>query len=743
MSFPVLDNLVDGEVVYQRFILVTGCITAFSPDLSASTLHIAVDTPSFPTQTFPVSSENGAWKALVHLQPGPQNITFSFNGDSDVAITVSNISYLPLLQLPPLHLAILVARDSPQWMDCPPEKAASPSHNDLGAAIKKIRTWAYMCQAYTAEEMRRSGFGRRSFRLDEEWAPDTLSISDEQPVFRVTAKVHIVKSDCTTAQIRDPNLAQQNPNARNKGIPSSSLDFYGLYTYFHQAIEKYEGPFQVFRGEEDGPVIAGLILDSHYDPVQDLITGHAALGGTGGKLGKVHLGMFGSHTHWAWPRFIEEITPCLLDATRVTPRSLVGNDNGECGTFWEACCIGQGAALHEVGHAFGLPHQPSGIMSRGYVEWNRSFVAKESYCVRRGSPAHLSVPLETSNHWHLADKLHLASHPMFALPGDVPRTRDKAPISSQPMRDRIVVKSENGIAHLCWMRDGKVVQEHDIRSEELLEVVLLLNDVRSELGQGEKKSGIGKLGLTITACDGAQKTIADFWEYATEALVVLPGCDFVVKKKSAVSGGPEGKWGVWRWAVLLTKLNKDGKVIRADKLQIQCGLWFDGVYVHYEDGTQDVAGAKRHAGGNTKQLGGGTTWLNLGKDDEIQSLRIKAGEYGFVNEVQFITKEDAGAVRKGMEELVPDDGEKIIGFYGKHQHDNGYCPTLEFGILTIPQGTELPKDAYEMPALRNTDGGSGVSPSDVNGGGAWGQYEEYEDRDVDEDEDEDDGEMEE
>ena len=39
--------------------------------------------------------------------------------------------------------------------------------------------------------------------------------------------------------------------------------------------------------------------------------------------------MFGSHTHWAWPRFVEEIVPCLLDATRVTARSGVGNDNGE------------------------------------------------------------------------------------------------------------------------------------------------------------------------------------------------------------------------------------------------------------------------------------------------------------------------------------------------------------------------------------------------------------------------------
>ena len=86
----------------------------------------------------------------------------------------------------------------------------------------------------------------------------------------MTAKVHVVKSEYTTAQIRNSNLAQQNPRAGNKGRPAClqclpwltlrRVD--GLYNYFHQAIGRYAGPFQVFKGESEGPVIAGLILDS-------------------------------------------------------------------------------------------------------------------------------------------------------------------------------------------------------------------------------------------------------------------------------------------------------------------------------------------------------------------------------------------------------------------------------------------------------------------------------------------------
>ncbi|KAK1996003.1 hypothetical protein LX36DRAFT_724094 [Colletotrichum falcatum] len=60
------------------------------------------------------------------------------------------------------------------------------------------------------------------------------------------------------------------------------------------------------------------------------------------------------------------VAECLRD-TRAPGRT-VGNDNGECDSFWEACCVGQGAFLHEVGHAFGAPHT-TGIMARGYPRY--------------------------------------------------------------------------------------------------------------------------------------------------------------------------------------------------------------------------------------------------------------------------------------------------------------------------------------------------------------------------------------
>ncbi|KAI0032323.1 putative peptidase family-domain-containing protein [Vararia minispora EC-137] len=701
-SIPVLDNLTSNEVIYQRFVLVKGHILGLERNTYASP-YIAVQTVSFPRQTFPVSPENGKFIALVHLQPGPQSVTFSFNDDGGATMTIDNISYIPLLHVPPLHLALLVARDSDQRMDCPPEKSASPTHSDVEAAKKKMRLWAYMCQAFTAEEMRMNGLGRRSFRLDETWAPDTLSVADKYQTFRATATVHVVPTALTMADIRDPDVAQQNPKAHRQDQ---------LYNWFHDALAEYGGPFKVHRDMKDGPVIAGHIVDSHYDAKQDLILGHAALGGTGGLNGLVHLGMFGSHTHWAWPRFVEELAPCLLDATRVTGWSDVGNDNGECGTFWEACCIGQGAALHEVGHAFGLPHQPSGIMLRGYVDWNRSFVTKESYNARRNSPAAGKVPEKHENHWCLADILHFANHPMFALPLDPPRlSTERATIAISATADSVTFISSAGIAHVCWTKQGRILREQDLRSQHLGSLILNFSDVRAEFGNAEMDK---PLVLTVTACDGTLKILSDFWDAVGESSVLISDCNFYAKKHGIVSGSSEGHYGVWKWAVLLSKLGADGKLVHAKRMEVRAGTWLDGCYVMYEDGSRETMGPKTYPDGRTKHLGGSPTYVDINVSageciTHVVVLKSPRANTFRLGNVKLFT--DCSRTQSGehWQELRPKEGQVLIGFYGKNIHDHDLCETIEFGILTVPEGAVLPAEAYILPQLTNMNGGASTT----------------------------------
>ena len=139
----------------------------------------------------------------MHLVPGPNNIKFTFIPPQEISTSrfTSRITLhcLPLLQNPPIHLAVVLANDSEGNFESPPDRPSG-----LEDAVKKLRVAAYLWQAYTAEQMYRNfpgtpgngGSARRSFRLEEEWAEDTLSLQ-ESDVWRMTAKVHIVRSELT------------------------------------------------------------------------------------------------------------------------------------------------------------------------------------------------------------------------------------------------------------------------------------------------------------------------------------------------------------------------------------------------------------------------------------------------------------------------------------------------------------------------------------------------------------------
>lgn len=133
---------------------------------------------------------------------------------------------------------------------------------------------------------------------------------------RSAAKIHIIRSSRTTSELRDAQIAQQNPSARRKN---------DLFDYFLDALKEAGDPFT----SSARPIVAGLILDSHYSPAQNLILAHAALGCS--NPNGISLGMFDSHLTYSWPRFLEEVLACLTD-TR-PPGDKVGNDNNECGTI--------------------------------------------------------------------------------------------------------------------------------------------------------------------------------------------------------------------------------------------------------------------------------------------------------------------------------------------------------------------------------------------------------------------------
>ena len=690
--------------------MVTGTFTL--PVAEGSYIHVATkganNAQSFPEQTWPIAGGN--FKALVMLSPGQNILEFAYVCNDCLEHTIEmNVNYIPLLQCPPLHLAIMVAADSPCIIDCPPSKAAgiSSAHSDLDAAIAKVRMAAYMWQAMTAEDLRLQGAGRRSFRLDEEWTADTISRDflnaqvdgalDGEGAMRSTAKVNIIRSSRTVKEIRDKEVAQQNPSARRSN---------GLFDYFLEALKEKGGPF----ASEAHPIVAGLILDSHYNVSQKLILGHAALGCH--NPDGISLGMFGSHLAYSWPRFLEEVTGCLTDIRK--PGDKVGDDNGECNTMWEACAIGQGAFLHEVGHALGSPHR-SGIMERGYAQdWPKNFLPKTAYSGRLKGEGVLVDPHSTPNkaRWNLADALSFRMLPHFRLPIDPVISDEERHASPEAYAEQIddegpsklVIGSSSGIVRITFNHTETTQPLGWIHSApkrmEYMESALEERFDRSK-----------PLQLNILAFNGKETSIGNVWKVlASKTFIRIPGSNIRLVKRLAFPDESNNARR-YEWAQLLHEKGKDGKVHRAVSIDLRVGCLWDGGVVKYADGHTShwgpmrTYGSKHHFGGHASEK------LRLPEGVEITSIEVNPRD-GVRMHLSNGTSAGELNTRHHSEivKLTPSPNEVIVGFFGKSERGGGFCGVEEFGIITVQRDVGiagLPESVWDMDELKNTSGMEG------------------------------------
>lgn len=494
---------------------------------------------------------------------------------------------------------------------------------------------------------------------------------------RSVPKVHIVRTDKTVAELRDPNCAQQNRSASQDQL---------LHQIYTQALKQHGAPFD----SSCRPVVAGLILDSHFSIDQDLILGHAALGCH--NADGISLGMFGSHLTYSWPRFFEEISSCLTDAT--SPGDCVGNDNNECDTLARACFIGQGAFLHEVGHAFGADHT-SGIMARGYSkDWAHNF-----------QPQALSTKHDAK--WDLQDALRFMLKPHFRIPGDEPVTSAfigaQVNIDVSPEEENessLKVHSAAGLARVVVESVGGKdnSKTYDLRSESSGRCTEFSI---TDFADFDKAT---TLQVSALAMNGKTKMVKDAWRLlASKPYINIPGSKVTLKKKAVKSSNAyenEDEDRVTNWSVLLRKRGVNGALARVSAIDLRVGCTFDGVVVHYSDRTTQNCGepGKRFGGHASEkhdipkrsrivkvEIGERGDWEGL---DGIRMTLDNGDVWGELNAEQ-------GTDDK-IEVLEPGRDEKIVGFYGK---SSPYVQ--EFGIITAPKDFKIPDAVYDMRELQN------------------------------------------
>lgn len=643
---PKVLNVNNNDIVHTRLYTLEGSAGPMAPN-SDSSIIVYHHINSFPSMRYQVS--DGYFKALVHLNPGVNNLRLVWedpNNPNSSVYSEITLTYTPLLQNRPLHFALIVANDSPLEFDSPQYKKEQESGNGLDLAIKKVRLASYMMAAYTNEQMRRAGYGQRTFRIHEEYQKDTLSNRDKS--LRSTTKVHIIKSRKSTAEIRDPNIAQQNEQGSNRG---------GLYDIALEAIRN--SGIDEFQDQGEDVMIAALFLDAHWDAGTKLITGHAALGGGAGHL---KLGIFGSHALWSFPTTLEQITPCMLDTT-VIDTAQVAKDCENEGTAWEVFNVGFGAWLHEIGHLLGCPHEPYGIMLRDW-SMNRAFMSREGYSTGTRCQGKRPLRPEDDSVWHPLDLIRFRFHPAFRSPFEnlVP----PAKFGLYPLENGIFVSSTTGI-YLIEIYSNDDLAGNMIFKDPNTDLFLFEDDIMQNISEQRFKDPSRRLSLHVHAVGGEDHEIKDFRELEnSHKLRDTFNLDrgVMIGFQSSAIGGCSGQEQTVIFPKYLAGVN------------IRSGSWIDGIeFIPAPGGPSQ----RPSIGGP----GGGPNEFYFDRDEYITGFYIRAGAW--LDAVQVITNKRRGPLVGNPNggspvEMFAPQGYQIVGV---RAHTESWLTS--FSIIYVPR----------------------------------------------------------
>ncbi|KAF7874393.1 uncharacterized protein EAF02_008370 [Botrytis sinoallii] len=601
---PRILSITDNTWVYQKVLSIYGTISDPSEVQIDGTLTVTRLDDGFPPTYWPVSESH--FKALVYLTPGPNRLRFDFtspklansNSPNPVHSSFLTLHMLPTLTNPPLQLVILLGKDSPGTFDAVPSRIEREG-NGLDTATRKFRMAAYLWQAFTAEQMYRNKLGRRTFRFEEEWITGTSNYRDrEAGTMRSEAKIHVIRSSKTVAELRHLDVAQQNENGARRG---------DLFSFASEDVKNY---FKPQPGQKQ--YVTVLLLDAHWEKQQNMITGHAALGGGGGEL---QLAIFGSQALQSYPSTLEEVVPAFSDCT-ITDTNFVANDCNESGSNWEAANIGIGAHLHEVGHLFGCPHQEHGVMLRDYVTLNRSFTTREPYSTRTRSKGGLVLPRDECT-WHRLDTLRFRSHPSFALPTDPPRANDDS-IQVWPVDNgSVIITAASGVAFLEIFTDGEDLchnwQEFGDGNGNgpiQRQITLTEQDLRNQLPEDRRKS---KLKISVKSFAGGSHDVDDFTQLVSKASKL--------KLKNGQMAFRSSKLGASQMDGTQPQEVVFDSSIHQTKLMIQVRVWagfaLDGIEFIYEDATSQLFGKR---GGSSADFN-----LDTRRGEYITGFYVRSG----------------------------------------------------------------------------------------------------------------------
>ena len=317
-------NFRGGETVRFPVVLLRGRVAD-----SALTEVTAVNTSSKrSTRELKGLAHKGRFKALTELVPGNNDLVLRA-GKNDLPLA---ITYKPQTNRYVVRAVYFTGREGDTRFQTPRKNDPQNWRGKLGTAMKIMQT-------FTAERMNDFGFGRKTFNLELD--------ADGR------VKVHLLKGPRPAAHYR-------------------TLSGHQLYSAVGREVSR-----QLPHRRAKNLVVPAL---TRFDPNTGKAYAHTALGGGG-------LALFGGGDLFTWPDDLAGVQKAFMDARRVDPKKVFSDSVGRH-TYWAIASTTIGAALHELGHTFGLPHsgERHDIMTRGHDRFNRFFTLVEPPHARRRTP---------------------------------------------------------------------------------------------------------------------------------------------------------------------------------------------------------------------------------------------------------------------------------------------------------------------------------------------------------------------
>jgi hypothetical protein len=383
-------NFRSGETVRYPVPLLAGSLD----DASAIAVTVTNTSSKRATREMKGLALGGKLKALAELVPGENRLVVRA-GKSQAALT---LVYKPQTNPRVARVIYFTGKAGETAFQTPLKSDRKDWRGKLDTAMK-------LMQCFTADRLARLGFGRRTFNLE-------LDAGGK-------VDVHLLKGGRSADYYRKLSGSQ-------------------LYCAVAREVAR----------KLPNRLAKNLVIPAmtRFDPNTGKVYAHTALGGG-------NLALFGGGDLFTWPDSLAEAQRAFMNDTPVDPKKWFSDSVGRH-TFWAICSTTMGAALHELGHTFGLPHSryKHDIMTRGHDRLNRFFTLIEPPHARKKA----STPFKDAEvaQWMPVSGGALAAHRHFAMDRRTWRDERKTTIRLDRSARCIVIESPYGIRYVGVLASG-------------------------------------------------------------------------------------------------------------------------------------------------------------------------------------------------------------------------------------------------------------------------------------------------